>query len=99
MWFVFFNQNGSRTYETTQLISRVTVNFFKNVSTYVSKVTQMVEEAQRIHEQKLYALEKKYEVGFHYIPSFACNEQLITPFFDGLNFFCRNMLITRKGNY
>ncbi|KAM7468134.1 hypothetical protein LguiB_015696 [Lonicera macranthoides] len=55
------HENQLRTYETTQLISRVAVNFFKTINTYVSKVTQMVEEAQRINKQKLYALEKKYE--------------------------------------
>ncbi|KAL8496794.1 hypothetical protein ACS0TY_020464 [Phlomoides rotata] len=51
----------SRAIETTRSISRITVNFFKNLDGHTSKIGQIVEEAQTIDDQKLSELEKKFE--------------------------------------
>ncbi|XP_010253418.1 PREDICTED: kinesin-like protein KIN-5D isoform X2 [Nelumbo nucifera] len=54
-------EGHSRTVETTRSISKITVNFFKTLDMHASKLTQIVEEAQTIHDQKLCELEKKFE--------------------------------------
>ncbi|KAJ8440238.1 hypothetical protein Cgig2_024003 [Carnegiea gigantea] len=51
----------SRTVETTRSISKVTDNFFATLDMHVSKLTQIVEEAQIANEQKLSDLERKFE--------------------------------------
>lgn len=48
--------------ETTRSISNITVNFFKTLDVHASKLTEIVEEAQAVNEQKLSELEKKFEV-------------------------------------
>ena len=49
--------------ETTRSISKITVNFFKTLDVHASKLTEIVEEAQAVNDQKLSELEKKFEVG------------------------------------
>ncbi|XP_057955730.1 kinesin-like protein KIN-5D isoform X2 [Malania oleifera] len=51
----------SRAVDTTRSISKTTVNFFKTLDTHASKLTQIVEEAQTVNDQKLSELEKKFE--------------------------------------
>ncbi|CAK9167307.1 unnamed protein product [Ilex paraguariensis] len=55
------HESCSRTYQATQSISRLTVNFFKTLSMHVSKLTLVVAEEETIEDQKLCALEKKFE--------------------------------------
>nr|CAN60112.1 hypothetical protein VITISV_018380 [Vitis vinifera] len=52
----------SRAVETTRSISKITVNFFKTLDGHASKLTEIVEEAQTVNDQKLSELEKKFEV-------------------------------------
>ncbi|XP_042509913.1 kinesin-like protein KIN-5D [Macadamia integrifolia] len=54
-------EGQSRAMETTRSISKITVNFFKALDMHASKFTQIVEEAQSVHDQKLCELEKKFE--------------------------------------
>ncbi|KAK9280536.1 hypothetical protein L1049_014228 [Liquidambar formosana] len=51
----------SRAVETTRSISKITVNFFKTLDMHASKLSQIVEEAQTVNDQKLFELEKKFE--------------------------------------
>ncbi|RVW65885.1 Kinesin-like protein KIN-5D [Vitis vinifera] len=51
----------SRAVETTRSISKITVNFFKTLDGHASKLTEIVEEAQTVNDQKLSELEKKFE--------------------------------------
>ncbi|KAF8395042.1 hypothetical protein HHK36_018981 [Tetracentron sinense] len=50
-----------RAVETTRSISKITVKFFKTLDLHASKLTQIVEEAQTVNDQKLCELEKKFE--------------------------------------
>ncbi|XP_077239637.1 kinesin-like protein KIN-5D [Tasmannia lanceolata] len=50
-----------RAVETTRSISKITVNFFKTLDLHASKLSQIVEETQAAHDQKLCDLEKKFE--------------------------------------
>ncbi|KAK9123696.1 hypothetical protein Sjap_013298 [Stephania japonica] len=54
-------EGHSRAVETTRCISKITVNFFKTVDVHASKLSEIVEEAQNVHDKKLSDLEKKYE--------------------------------------
>ncbi|KAK9290841.1 hypothetical protein L1049_009019 [Liquidambar formosana] len=54
-------ESHSRSLQTTQSISEVTVNFFKTLSMHATKLSQIVEDAQISNDQKLYELEKKFE--------------------------------------
>lgn len=56
------SQRHAKTYQTTQTVSRTTLNFCKMLSAYISKLTLIVEEEQKIDDQKLCALKKNYEV-------------------------------------
>lgn len=62
--FIIFlqSQAHSRTVETTRSISNITVGFFKTLDSHASKLTDIVEEAQTVHEEKLSDFEKKFEV-------------------------------------
>ena len=48
--------------ETTRAVSKITVNFFETIDRHASSLTQIVEEAQLVNDQKLCELEKKFEV-------------------------------------
>ncbi|KAK9157985.1 hypothetical protein Scep_004559 [Stephania cephalantha] len=50
-----------RAVETARSISKITVNFFKTVDVHAFKLSEIVEEAQSVHDKKLTDLEKKYE--------------------------------------
>ncbi|KAL6011158.1 Kinesin-like protein KIN-5D [Asimina triloba] len=50
-----------RAVEATRSISKITVNFFKTVDMHASKLSQIVQETQTLHDQKLCELEKKFE--------------------------------------
>lgn len=50
-----------RAVETARSVSRVTVDFFKTLDMHASKLTQIVEEAQTVNDQKLSEFEKKFE--------------------------------------
>lgn len=43
-------------------VSKVTVDFFKTLDMHASSLTQIVEEAQTVNDQKLSELEEKFEV-------------------------------------
>ncbi|EEF29570.1 kinesin-like protein KIN-5D [Ricinus communis] len=51
----------SRAVESARSVSKITVNFFKTLDMHASKLTQIVEEAQTVNDQKLSELEKKFE--------------------------------------
>lgn len=51
----------SRAVETARSVSKLTVNFFKTLDMHASNLTQIVEEAQTVNDQKLSELEKKFE--------------------------------------
>lgn len=51
----------SRAVEATRSISKITVNFFKTLDMHASKLTQIVDEAQTVNDEKLTDLEKKFE--------------------------------------
>lgn len=53
--------------ETARSISKITVNFFKTLDTHASNLTQIVEEAQSVNDQKLSDFEKKFEVSAKHI--------------------------------
>ncbi|XP_074354143.1 kinesin-like protein KIN-5D [Apium graveolens] len=55
------HEHHAKTYQTTQTVSRTILNFCKMLSTYISKLTLIVEEEQKIDDQKLFALKKNYE--------------------------------------
>ncbi|KAK2984015.1 hypothetical protein RJ640_024229, partial [Escallonia rubra] len=55
------HESHSRTYQGTQSISKIMVKFFKTLSATISKLTVVVEEAQRTNDDKLCGLEKKFE--------------------------------------
>nr|XP_017256016.1 PREDICTED: kinesin-like protein KIN-5D isoform X2 [Daucus carota subsp. sativus] len=55
------HERHSKTYQTTQTVSRTILNFCKMLSTYISKVALIIEEEQKIEDQKLCALKKNYE--------------------------------------
>ncbi|KAL3850731.1 hypothetical protein ACJIZ3_012613 [Penstemon smallii] len=50
-----------RAVETTRSISQVTENFFKTLDGHVTKLGQIVDEAQTTNDHKLSELEKKFE--------------------------------------
>uniref|UniRef100_A0A803PWF6 Kinesin motor domain-containing protein n=1 Tax=Cannabis sativa TaxID=3483 RepID=A0A803PWF6_CANSA len=54
-------QAHARAVETARSISKITVNFFKTLDIHASNLTQIVEEAQGVNDQKLSAFEKKFE--------------------------------------
>lgn len=54
-------EGHSRAVETTRSISKITVNFFKTLDMHASKLSEIVTDAQIVHDQKLCELEKKYE--------------------------------------
>ncbi|KAK7261422.1 hypothetical protein RIF29_27732 [Crotalaria pallida] len=51
----------ARAVETTRAVSKITVNFFETIDRHASSLTQIVEEAQFVNDQKLCELEKKFE--------------------------------------
>ncbi|KAF7805531.1 kinesin-like protein KIN-5D [Senna tora] len=51
----------ARAVETTRAISKITVNFFETLDMHASNLTQILEEAQVVNDQKLCELEKKFE--------------------------------------
>ncbi|GFZ20555.1 P-loop containing nucleoside triphosphate hydrolases superfamily protein [Actinidia rufa] len=51
----------SRAVATTRSISQITLTFFKTLDTHASKLSEIVEEAQTVNDQKLSELEKKFE--------------------------------------
>lgn len=55
-------QAHGRAIETTRAVSKITVNFFETIDRHASSLTQIVEEAQFVNDQKLCELEKKFEV-------------------------------------
>ncbi|KAK1389484.1 kinesin-like protein KIN-5D [Heracleum sosnowskyi] len=55
------HKRHAKTYKTTQTVSRNILNFCKMLSTYISRLTLLVEEDQKIDDQKLCALKKNYE--------------------------------------
>lgn len=56
-------QAHSRAMETTRSISQITVNFFNTLDTHATNLSQIVKEAQTDNDQKLFELEKKFEVS------------------------------------
>ncbi|XP_010922468.1 kinesin-like protein KIN-5A [Elaeis guineensis] len=50
-----------RAVETTRSISKITTNFFLTLDVHASKINQILEESQTVHDQKLLELEKKFE--------------------------------------
>ncbi|KDP44156.1 hypothetical protein JCGZ_05623 [Jatropha curcas] len=50
-----------RAVDTARSVSKLTVNFFKTLDMHASNLTQIVEEAQTVNDQKLSELEKKFE--------------------------------------
>lgn len=44
------------------MVSKITVNFFETIDRHASSLTEIVEEAQLVNDQKLGELEKKFEV-------------------------------------
>lgn len=61
--FLLIFQAHFRAVETARSVSRVTVDFFKTLDMHASKLTQIVEEAQTVNDQKLSEFEKKFEVA------------------------------------
>jgi hypothetical protein len=55
-------QAHARAVETARSVSNITVSFFKTLDMHASKLTQIVEEAQTVNDQKLSELEEKFEV-------------------------------------
>ncbi|KAK4255008.1 hypothetical protein QN277_008071 [Acacia crassicarpa] len=51
----------ARAVDTTRAISKTTVNFFETLDMHASNLTQILEEAQVVNDQKLCELEKKFE--------------------------------------
>ncbi|KAG5515401.1 hypothetical protein RHGRI_036452 [Rhododendron griersonianum] len=51
----------SRAVATTLSISQITANFFKTLDSHASKLSEIVEEAQTVNDEKLSELEKKFE--------------------------------------
>ncbi|XP_050291706.1 kinesin-like protein KIN-5D [Quercus robur] len=51
----------ARAVETARSVSKITVNFFKTLDMHASNLTQIVEEAQTVNDEKLSELEKKFE--------------------------------------
>lgn len=48
--------------ENARSVSKITVNFFNTVDVHASHLTQIVEEAQTVNDEKLFEFEKKFEV-------------------------------------
>lgn len=51
----------SRAVETSRSITQITMNFFKTLDMHASKLSEIVEEAKTVNNQKLCDLEKKFE--------------------------------------
>ncbi|KAJ4725915.1 Kinesin-related protein [Melia azedarach] len=51
----------SRAVENARSVSKITVNFFNTVDVHASHLTQIVEEAQTVNDEKLFEFEKKFE--------------------------------------
>ncbi|XP_019436239.1 PREDICTED: kinesin-like protein KIN-5D isoform X2 [Lupinus angustifolius] len=51
----------ARAIDTTRAVSKITVNFFETIDRHASSLTQIVEEAQFVNDQKLCELEKKFK--------------------------------------
>lgn len=47
--------------ETSRSISKITTNFFKTLDMHASNLTQIVDDAQTVNDEKLSELEKKFE--------------------------------------
>ncbi|KAG4384698.1 hypothetical protein GLYMA_13G330600v4 [Glycine max] len=54
-------ESHARAVETTRAVSKITVNFFETIDRHASSLTEIVEEAQLVNDQKLCELEKKFE--------------------------------------
>lgn len=48
--------------KNTRAVSKITVNFFETLHIHASNLIQIVEESQFTNDQKLYELQKKFEV-------------------------------------
>lgn len=82
--------------ETARSVSTITVNFFKTLDMHASNLTQIVEEAQTVNDQKLSELEKKFEVILN--PWITVGSSF---FLVKINVFicnCRNALLMKKDN-
>ncbi|WCJ41148.1 P-loop containing nucleoside triphosphate hydrolases superfamily protein [Euphorbia peplus] len=51
----------SRAVDTARSVSKITVNFFKSLDMHASNLTEIVQEAQTVNDEKLSELEKKFE--------------------------------------
>lgn len=54
-------QYQTRRYQEIQITSKVLLNFFKTLNTYISKLRLMDEKSQSINDQQLSTLEEKFE--------------------------------------
>lgn len=59
-------QAHARGVDTARLISKITVNFFKTLDMHVANLSQIMEDAHTVNNQKLSEFEKKFEVGLLY---------------------------------
>jgi len=59
---IYCMQAHARAVENTRAVSKITVNFFETLHMHASNLIQIVEESQSTNDQKLYELQKKFEV-------------------------------------
>lgn len=67
-------QAHARAVENTRAVSKITLNFFETLHMHASNLIQIVEESQYTNDQKLYELQKKFEVtesAFFFFAEFA----------------------------
>ncbi|PKI31180.1 hypothetical protein CRG98_048426 [Punica granatum] len=54
----------ARAVDTARSVSKITVNFFKTLDMHAANLSQIMEEAHTVNDQKLSELEKKFELLF-----------------------------------
>lgn len=91
-------QAHSRAMETTRSISQITVNFFNTLDTHATNLSQIVEEAQTDNDQKLFELEKKFEVIKLSIWRSITHIHAYPVYYTSLC-ICRNALRMKKDNF
>lgn len=93
-------QAHARAVDTARSVSEITVNFFRTLDLHAANLSQIMEEAHTVNNQKLSEFEKKFEVGS---PSLQMHDMTLKAYELRLptqtdTVTCRNALPTKKKN-
>lgn len=64
---LIMQQAHGRAVETARSVSKITVNFYQTLDMHASKLTEIMEDAHAVNDEKLSEFEKKFEVSIVFL--------------------------------